>query len=124
MNKPPFLSTYPPTSTHLPTYIHLPSTYSTSSASTPPLRLKRIPRHTDLEQLESQLKAHFEGVLNKEKVVIYDKPIVVADINFGLSNPRSMAAKVSGEGFQCANVPPTALSLSPPPPPGRSPTSG
>mmetsp|Transcript_37667 Transcript_37667/g.102285 ORF Transcript_37667/g.102285 Transcript_37667/m.102285 type:complete len:760 (+) Transcript_37667:403-2682(+) len=64
------------------------------SAADYTFRLRKIPRHTDLDELESQLKAHFESVLNKEKVVVYDKPIKVIDINFGLSSPTSMAAKV------------------------------
>ena len=67
---------------------------SNCSAADYTFRLRKIPRHKDLEQLESQLRDHFESVLSKEKVVVYDKPVVVADINFGLSSPKSMAAKV------------------------------
>ena len=31
-------------------------------------RLHKIPKHKDLEQLENQLRDHFESVLSKEKV--------------------------------------------------------
>jgi hypothetical protein len=69
------------------------------SAADYTLRLKTIPRHTDVKELEDKMRTHFEAALSKEPVVVYDMPVKVADINFGLSNPSCMKAMVKRGGI-------------------------
>jgi hypothetical protein len=52
-----------------------------------PLKKGRAP---DLDKLKRNIKKHFDDLLIKAKPVVFDRPVKVVDINFGLNNQETI----------------------------------